>query len=53
MGRLSTIVMSRGMGVTAGICDNCGKDIAPERVQALPQAALCIHCKGRQETQRR
>src|SRR2546423_4280996 len=40
-------------GGTYGICDNCGKDIAPERLQALPQAALCINCKGRQETQRR
>ena len=40
-------------GVKAGMCDTCGKDIAPERVQALAQAALCINCKGRQETQRR
>jgi DnaK suppressor protein len=38
---------------TYGICDTCGKDIPPERLQALPQAALCINCKGRQETQRR
>src|SRR5919204_5537955 len=38
---------------TYGICDNCGKEIAPERLQALPQAALCINCKGRQESQRR
>lgn len=38
---------------TYGICDNCGRPIAPERLQALPQAALCIDCKGRQETQRR
>jgi RNA polymerase-binding transcription factor DksA len=41
------------MGVMAGMSDNCGKDIAPERWQARPQAALCINCKGRQETQRR
>jgi DnaK suppressor protein len=38
---------------TYGICDTCRKDIALERLQALPQAALCINCKGRQETQRR
>jgi RNA polymerase-binding transcription factor DksA len=33
------------------MCDNCGKDIAAERLQALPRAALCIKCKGQQETQ--
>ena len=39
------------MGVLAGMCDTCGKAISPERVQALSQAALCLKCKGRQETQ--
>lgn len=34
-----------------GICDNCGKPISAERLQALPQATLCIRCKGKQETQ--
>jgi DnaK suppressor protein len=44
---------------TYGICDNCGKEIPLERLQAFPQATLCIDCKGRmensqfQETQRR
>ena len=28
-----------------GLCDNCGKPIAPERLEALPQATLCINCK--------
>ena len=31
---------------TYGICDNCGQPIAPERLEALPQANLCINCKG-------
>lgn len=31
---------------TYGICDNCGKPIPPERLEALPQANLCIECKG-------
>ena len=31
---------------TYGICDNCGKPIPPERLEALPQASLCIDCKG-------
>ena len=38
---------------TYGICDRCGKEIVSERLQVLPQAALCINCKERQETQRR
>ena len=31
---------------TYGICDNCGKAIAEERLEALPQASLCIECKA-------
>jgi DnaK suppressor protein len=31
---------------TYGICDNCGKTIAEERLEALPQANLCIECKA-------
>jgi len=31
---------------TYGLCDNCGKQIAPERLEALPQASLCVNCKA-------
>ena len=31
---------------TYGLCDNCGKKIAPERLEALPQASLCLNCKA-------
>ena len=31
---------------TYGLCDNCGQPIAPERLEALPQASLCVNCKG-------
>jgi DnaK suppressor protein len=31
---------------TYGLCDNCGKPIAPERLEALPQASLCVECKA-------
>jgi DnaK suppressor protein len=31
---------------TYGNCDNCGKPIAPERLEALPQASLCMDCKA-------
>jgi RNA polymerase-binding protein DksA len=30
---------------TYGLCDNCGQPIAPERLEALPQASLCVKCK--------
>ena len=31
---------------TYGLCDNCGQPIAPERLEALPQATLCVNCKA-------
>ncbi len=33
---------------TYGICDLCGKAIEPARLEALPQASLCLECKARQ-----
>jgi len=33
---------------TYGICDNCGKPIAEERLKVLPQANLCVACKASQ-----
>ncbi|MEE8414344.1 MAG: TraR/DksA C4-type zinc finger protein [Dehalococcoidales bacterium] len=30
---------------TYGFCDSCGQPIAPERLEALPQAGLCVPCK--------
>jgi RNA polymerase-binding protein DksA len=34
---------------TFGICENCGKPIAEERLQAIPYATHCIDCKRLQE----
>lgn len=31
---------------TYGLCDNCGQAIDPERLEALPQANLCVNCKA-------
>jgi DnaK suppressor protein len=31
---------------TYGLCDNCGQPINPERLEALPQASLCLNCKA-------
>ena len=30
---------------TYGTCENCGKQIPPERLEALPTARLCVACK--------
>jgi DnaK suppressor protein len=29
---------------TYGICENCGRQINPERLEALPYTAYCIEC---------
>ena len=34
---------------TYGRCQSCGRPISPERLAALPQAALCIDCARQQE----
>ena len=31
---------------TYGLCDNCGKPIDPQRLEALPQATVCMNCKA-------
>jgi DnaK suppressor protein len=28
-----------------GICERCGKDIAPERLEIRPDATLCVSCQ--------
>jgi len=33
---------------TYGLCDICGQPIEPARLEALPQATLCLSCKVRQ-----
>ena len=34
---------------TYGTCTNCGKPIAPERLEARPWATLCIDCQRQRE----
>lgn len=34
---------------TYGECVRCGADIAPGRLEARPEAALCITCAGREQ----
>ena len=33
---------------TYGLCDGCGQLIDPARLEALPQANLCLNCKAQQ-----
>ena len=33
---------------TYGLCDSCGEVIEQARLEALPQANLCLNCKARQ-----
>ena len=33
---------------TYGFCDVCGQRIDPARLEALPQASLCVSCKEKQ-----
>ena len=33
---------------TYGSCDSCGQPIDPARLEAIPEASLCIKCKSQQ-----
>jgi DnaK suppressor protein len=36
---------------TYGICERCGEDIDPARLEALPYATLCLQCQKRAKAQ--
>jgi DnaK suppressor protein len=38
---------------TFGQCDSCGEEISTKRLEARPEATLCIQCKEEQERQER
>lgn len=38
---------------TYGLCDLCGEQIPPERLEALPAARLCVKCKAAQDREAR
>lgn len=33
---------------TYGLCDSCGQSIEKARLEAIPQASLCLNCKAQQ-----
>ncbi len=35
---------------TFGMCESCGRAIVKERLEAVPQAKLCLKCKTEEET---
>lgn len=37
---------------TYGLCDICGQPIDPARLEALPEASLCMKCKAQQTGRR-
>jgi DnaK suppressor protein len=32
-----------------GLCEECGKEIPKARLEAIPYAALCVHCSSQRE----
>jgi DnaK suppressor protein len=38
---------------TYGICDSCGQPIEAARLEALPQANLCLKCKAKKDARPR
>jgi RNA polymerase-binding transcription factor DksA len=36
-----------------GKCESCGRDIPPERLQAIPYARLCIDCARKEDSEPR
>ena len=37
---------------TYGLCQECGREIPPERLEARPEATLCVDCQRRLEASR-
>ena len=46
-----TQALQRMEAGTYGQCERCGRPIAPERLDAMPEATLCIDCKSQEEQQ--
>jgi DnaK suppressor protein len=36
---------------TYGLCERCGTEIDPARLEALPYVTLCLHCQQRAKAQ--
>jgi DnaK suppressor protein len=38
---------------TYGVCERCGEEIAPERLEVRPFATFCVNCQSQADRQRR
>ncbi len=45
--------LSRVEAGTYGVCEACGSEIPPARLEALPEATLCVGCKTGASLRRR
>lgn len=41
--------LKKTSGGTYGICSNCQKPINPKRLEAMPEATLCVQCSERKD----
>lgn len=39
----------QAQAVGYGICEKCGKEIDPERLEIFPETTLCVDCKRQRE----
>jgi DnaK suppressor protein len=44
--------LTRAASGQYGVCEDCGREIPPRRLQIIPAATLCVACQARRETQR-
>jgi DnaK suppressor protein len=35
-----------------GLCEECGEEISPKRLEAMPEALLCTECQGARDPRR-
>jgi DnaK suppressor protein len=45
--------LARLDGGTYGTCIDCGRSVAPARLEAIPWAARCIDCQAKHDRERR
>jgi DnaK suppressor protein len=41
--------LERLQGGEYGVCEECGEDIAPARLRAMPEVTTCVRCQDRLE----
>jgi DnaK suppressor protein len=44
--------LHRALAGTYGLCEDCGQQIPPRRLEVVPAATLCVRCQSRHESRR-